>query len=82
MVPFWVLIIMLDTSYLGYPKRDHHFDNHPFVFRDWEFTELSCFGRGVLFKGSSVCFSVSGLPMLEDSGSSDVPGSLAVDFVG
>ena len=28
MAPFWVLIVM---RYLGDPKTDHSFDNHPYV---------------------------------------------------
>ena len=28
-VPFWVPI-ECGTYYLGYPKRDHNFDNHPY----------------------------------------------------
>ena len=27
-VPFWVPYI-IRTYYIGYPKRDHNFDNHP-----------------------------------------------------
>ena len=29
MVPFWVLL-QYGTYYLGYPKRDHNFDNYPY----------------------------------------------------
>ena len=32
MVPFWVPK-KYGTDYLGYPKRDHNFDNHPCAFR-------------------------------------------------
>ena len=28
MIPFWVLNIVRHL-FLGYPKRDHNFDNHP-----------------------------------------------------
>ena len=30
MVPFWVPIIIRHL-YLGYPKRDPNFDNHPYI---------------------------------------------------
>ena len=30
-VPFWVPIIIRHLYYLGYPKRDPNFDNHPGV---------------------------------------------------
>ena len=30
MVPFWVPII-IRHHYLGYPKRDHNFDNYPYA---------------------------------------------------
>ena len=29
MVPFWVPIIIRHLIFLGYPTRDHSFDNHP-----------------------------------------------------
>ena len=31
MVPFWVPIIIRPLVFIGYPKRDHNFDNHPYI---------------------------------------------------
>ena len=32
MVPFWIHIIIRHLIYLGYPTRDHNFDNHPYAY--------------------------------------------------
>ena len=30
--PFFVSLIQYSTYYLGYPKRDLNFDNHPYIY--------------------------------------------------
>ena len=32
MGPFWVPIIIRPRIFRGYPKRDHNFDNHPYIY--------------------------------------------------
>ena len=34
MVPFWIPIIIRHTYYVGYPKRDHNFDDHSSEVRE------------------------------------------------
>ena len=64
MVPFWVLKTIRHLVFRG-PKRDHHFDNHPYVCGLWS----RCIGKGAgqvvnqedLCTSSLIAYTISGL---------------------